>query len=226
MTKLKELILDPAWLFDLGFMVRRWRGPAAREESLEWELDESYRIPAMAPLSSEDAAAQRLESRMAWGEFGALWMFTTPHEVAGPGTPLFSRTLQLMIDTRSSPGIHRATSYCHEFRMEWTRPDFEPFGWTPMNVEPVQISRARAPLSYRNVDKIRARVTHQKSAVRVQVFVPYISLNGCNPQEFPEWGVMWVLTDSRNRRYVLARGVWSVPLDDPSLWCRARLIEG
>jgi hypothetical protein len=219
---LQGLIEDSAWLFDFGFPMRRlqFSGDASHVEA--WSLGVEHRLPNLHLLSTPERG---FTARMAWGEQGVFLELEYPSDSSKSGTGEFSAALQFYIDTRSSPGIHRANSNCHCFDFRYKQPRAEVIPHRPMQVSPLPIPRAKSLPKFDRVERVRGWCSSMDGIDRVKIFVPTESLTGCDPFEFPEWGVNFVAVDARYRRYALARQSHTVPLDDPSLWCRARLVE-
>ena len=67
--KLSELLGDPSWLFDLSFPVACVNDTKsfAKPERLEWELDDSFRIPPLSSLADEKRFA---EFSIGWNDDG------------------------------------------------------------------------------------------------------------------------------------------------------------
>jgi hypothetical protein len=217
---LKGFVSDPAWLFDLGFQVRRWDKKVERSSPDSWDLANVYRIPAFAPLSESAAPST---TWMAWSEREILLCVQWQHEIR-MSTPDLGFSLDFYIDTRSSRGIHRANAYCHLFQFRFRQPFFAPLKSKHLEARPGLISRAKAIAAYHQANQVSGWFTSTPSLIEFKILVPYESLVGCNPVEFPEWGVMWVANDGR-KRTSLARNPIHIPLDDPSLWCCARLVD-
>lgn len=216
----KTLIGDPSWMFDLGFPVYRWRGKTDPSAGPGWSLGDVHRIPALQELSEGPGG---LSSSMAWTDSEVLLQWSWKHGAA-LAMPDFLIMSDVYIDTRGSRGIHRANANCHFFQFRHFQSSFAPIENQEIKARPAMISRAKGFALYPNVQKVRGWATATASVVDLRVVIPYESLTGCDPIEFPEWRVMWV-TGDRQKRFSLARNAAAVPLDDPSLWCCARLME-
>jgi len=217
---LKSLVSDPAWLFDFGFPVRRWGTKIDREHPQTWELGDDHRIPSLSPLSD---VGEGITSWMAWSEEEILVRVKLAHAIR-MSTPDVGFSLDFYIDSRSSRGIHRANAYCHLYQFRFRQPFFSPVQNKFLDARPGLISRAKGFPAYHQANQVCGWLTATPSILEFQLLIPYASLAGCAPREFPEWGVMWVVSDGRTR-CSLARHSLQIPLDDPSLWCRARLLE-
>ena len=123
--KLSELLGDPAWLFDLGFPIQEMSGRVANPNRLEWKLKEEHMIPAFSSLSG---AKRFADAYIAWSQTGIFFQAilkspgdkvaeTVATNVAGR-----SSLCSLYLDTRRSPDVHRATSFCQRFDFIFGRP--------------------------------------------------------------------------------------------------------
>jgi hypothetical protein len=220
-VNLKELVSDPAWLFDLGFSVRKWKGGQADPQHPDsWSLGAAYRIPAFQELSNKERPGT---FAMAWSQHAILMEVGWEHALP-MSSPMPNVQLDFYIDTRCSRGIHRANAHCHYFQFRWRQDFFKAVTSDVMVVRPLVISRAKAYPGYPNVGQVRGWITATEKQILLKLMIPYESLSGCDPVEFPEWSVMSLVTDGR-KRFSLARHMSTVPFDDPSLWCCARLVE-
>jgi hypothetical protein len=220
-VNLKELVCDPAWLFDLGFSVRKWHGgheDPQRPDS--WNLGEAYRVPSFLEVSDKEQAGTVC---MAWSQHAILWEMEWQHSLP-MSSPVPNVLLDFYIDTRGSRGIHRANAHCHYFQFRWRQDFFSVVTNETMLVRPMMISRAKAHSAYPEIENVRGWLTATTKKMHVKLRIPYESLTGCDPVEFPEWRVMCIASDGR-KRISLARNASYIPFDDPSLWCCARLVE-
>lgn len=217
---LKGLVRDPAWLFDLGFTVKRWSRAVDRQSPQSWDLGPAHRLPSFKELSEPGDASQ---TWMAWTDSEILLQVRLPH-TAQMWTPDLNVSFDFLIDTRRSLGIHRANGYCHLYQFRTRQPYFAPFENKVIEARPSLITRAKAIPGYAQANQVRGWITCAPGFLDLKVVIPYVSLAGCDPVEFPEWGVTWVASDNR-KRFSLARDSLYTPLDDPSLWCCARLVE-
>lgn len=217
---LRDMVADPAWLFDVGFPVKRWDKGIDRSAPNSWNLGADYRI---APLKQLSDGAEKSESWMAWSDGEVLLQVQLHHSIP-MSAPEVMFSLDFCIDTRYSRGIHRANAYCHLYQYRLRQPFFVPLEHKLVDARPGLISRSRAIPVYNNSNQVRGWLTATPSRLEWKILIPYISLAGCDPAQFPDWGVMWVASDGR-KRYSLARNPLHIPLDDPSLWCNARLVE-
>lgn len=217
---LKGFVGDSAWLFDLGFPVLRFGKKVDRTDPKSWELGDAYRLIDIKQLSEDSDTST---TRMAWSDSEVLIQVQMEHAIP-MSSPEMNIALDFLINTRYSGGIHRASGFCHLYQFRLRRPFFVPLDSQSMDVRPSFITRAKMTPSYAAGDQVVGWLTCTPSRMEMKVLVPYVSLAGCDPVEFPEWGVMWVASDGR-KRHSLARSPLHIPLDDPSLWCCARLVE-
>ncbi len=224
--KLNELLGDPAWLFDLGFPIQQFHGRTAYPERLEWLLGEEYAIPALSTLSGGKRFA---EIAMAWSIDG-LFFHSRLRAPAGreaaianslsPKSQLFS----VYLDTRWSPGVHRATSYCHRFDFILTRPTrsqsvIRGHG----ELSPIQRARS-APAAVHPQDISVATFFHS-AGYDIKAFLKGDTLTGYSPEEFQEIGIFYTINDSVLGNQIMARTLQSPYFEDPSVWCRGQLLQ-
>ena len=219
---LKNLVEDSAWLFDFSFPVYRLDSDADPRKPNQWSLDDSHRLPELHALSQPD---RMHASKLAWSESGIFFEMEYPKAASKFGPRDTGETLvHFLVDTRGSTGIHRANTYCHQFQF---RSDIPP-GATASNVrmESRLVPITRAKSSPRPIDDkdLWGWYTATDQRVYLKVFLAGDALTGFNPTDFSELGIYFYALDSQYRRHSIARLSHTIPLDDPSLWCRANLV--
>ncbi len=220
---LKELLGDPTWLFHLGFPIRSMTKRVMSPERLDWQLDDEHLIPSMGTLSDGATFAKVC---MAWSANGffihckvtkipswtpTVTMGSTPH-------------LTFYIDTRWSPDVHRATSFCHRFDFSCDRPtSSEPIkrGHGELNA----VQRARATPNDVHPSQLSVATSIQKAGYDVKAFIPTDALTGYSPEDYQEIGVFYSLYDPNMGHQLIARTLESKFFEDPTLWCHAKLIS-
>ena len=222
--KLNELLGDPAWLFDLGFPMLEFSGGVANPEDLRWELPEEFELPALSSISGGKRIAQ---ARMAWSSRGLFFhaiLKGAPGKEAA-STSLSSRTslLTLYIDTRWSPGVHRATSFCHRFDFILNRPTkATPVARGHGELSPIQ--RARSAPTAIHPNDISVATFFQPEGYAIRAYLNGTTLTGYAPEEFQEIGVFYTINDSVFGNQIMARTLQSPYFEDPSVWCRSKLV--
>ena len=223
---LTELLGDPTWLFDLGFPIRTVPKRIGNPERLEWHLSDSNLVP---PLNSLSGGIGFAKSYLAWT--GTGFFFQTALSNSGregskvEASKPSARTshVSLYIDTRWSPGIHRATSYCHRFDFIINRPTHsEPMQRGHGELNPIQ--RARSSPAEVHPSQISVASFFKPDGYEVKVFLPGEVLTGYAPDEFQEIGVFYTINDPVFGNQIMARTLQSPYFEDPSVWCRAKLI--
>jgi hypothetical protein len=128
----------------------------------------------------------------------------------------------LWIDTRCSPGIHRASQFCHRFL--WM-----PAGDGPKRERPmaslIPINRARnhpKQISHR-ILKVAAQPRHD--GYEMSGFVPAEALTGFDPAQQPRVGLFYAVIDRELGWQTLALGPEMPITEDPSLWGEAVLTK-
>ncbi len=222
--KLSELLGDPAWLFDLGFPIQEYRGRIATPEDLNWHLQKEYEIPALSSLSG---GKQLAETCMSWSSSGLFFQSTFKASAGkmASAASLTSRAalLTLYIDTRWSPGVHRATSFCHRFDFILNRPTKAlPVARGHGELNPIQRARS-APAAIHPRDISVAAFLHSES-FEIKAFLKGATLTGYSPEEFQEIGVFYTINDAVFGNQIMARTLQSPYFEDPSVWCRCKLL--
>lgn len=185
-------------------------------------LPESCRLPSFAVLTGQRRPFA--EVRMAWDAAGlSFWV-----EVRGKNSSPWCRTsrpdasdgFQLWIDSRCSPGIHRATTYCHHFL-------FLPAGGGPDLRQPVgglsEIHRARQNPQSPKRGSIYVHSVSLPDGYQLSGKLTTGAITGFDAQQFPRIGFFYAVVDRElgwqtlglNRDYPFA--------EDPSLWAEAVL---
>lgn len=126
----------------------------------------------------------------------------------------------LWIDTRCSPGIHRATQYCHRFL--WM-----PAGGGSKREKPVTslipINRARANPKSVPANSIKIAAYPRHDGYELSGFVPNAAMTGFEPAEQPRIGLYYAVIDRELGWQTFSLGPEYPVMDDPSLWGEAVL---
>lgn len=221
--KLNELLGDPSWLFDLGFPIQSIIEPRSvmKPERLEWELGDECRVPPLSSLSSEPRFA---DVSLAWSDAGLFIHATIQSKGAkvsnAPSQGLF---FTFYLDTRWSPGVHRATNYCHRFEFFLNRPPTTQL--VRGHGELSTIQRARDFPTAIHPSDIAAGTLKREFGYEIKAFLKADTLTGFEPREFQEIGVFYVINDVLLGSQCMARTRQSPFFEDPSLWCRGKLIQ-
>jgi hypothetical protein len=223
--KLNELLGDPAWLFDFGFPIQPMEGRAPKPERLEWKLNEQCMIPAFSSLSS---ARRFAEAYIAWSPAGIF--FQVILKAFGPDIADTKATnmnpngyrCSLYLDTRWSPDVHRATSFCHRFDFILIRPTKSmPEQRGHGELAPIQRARA-APADVHPKD-ISVSTYLMTGGYEIKAFLPAETLTGYSPEEFQDVGVFYTINDLIYGNQIMARTLQSPYFEDPSVWCHGKL---
>lgn len=223
--KLIELLGDPAWLFDFGFPIQRLVGRVPNPDRLEWNLDEACLIPAFSSLSG---ARRFAEAYIAWSPAGIFF-----HVILMARGPDIAETkavnvnprgylCSLYLDTRWSPDVHRATSFCHRFDFTLIRPTRS----TPErrgHGELTPIQRARAAPADVHPKDISVATYLRPGGYDIKAFLPAETLTGYSPEEFQDVGVFYTINDLIYGNQIMARTLQSPYFEDPSVWCHGKL---
>lgn len=221
--KLSELLGDPSWLFDIGFPIAFVNDSKsfAKPDRLEWELDDSFRIPPFSSLADEKRFA---EFSIGWNDNG-LFLHGSIRRPDSDSPSRGNRTIHisLYIDTRWSPGVHRGTTYCHRF-------DFicEPTDSSEIlkgHGELGAMQRARANPEAVHPKDISVGLLARSFGYELKAFLRADTLTGFDPREFQEIGLFYVLQSQTLGSQCMARSKNSPYFEDPSVWCRGKIIQ-
>jgi hypothetical protein len=124
------------------------------------------------------------------------------------------------IDTRCSPGIHRATQYCHRFL--WMPGGSGPKHELPLTaLLPINRARNNPKPVQPGLLKVAAMARHD--GYELSGFVPAAALTGFDPGQQPRVGIYYAVIDRELGWQTLTLGPEFPVIDDPSLWGEAVL---
>lgn len=205
----------------------RYRLPCRRLEGKAepLRLGEEFRLPVAGRFEGQRAFA---DWRVAWCDAGLRVSVI----VAGKSTSVWCKLGQLMesdgvhllVDTRATHDVHRATRYCH-----WIVA--MPAGGTgggglglPVCTTP-KINRAKEESPAINRAKAQLAGKLRKDGYELDLFLPAAMLNGWSPAEQPLIGFFIAIADRELGWQTLGVGPELPVLEDPSLWQTLRLVE-
>ena len=230
-------LIDPTFLFRFEVTLKK---NACKWTDKGLKLPTSCRLPSFGAMGSQpaptDQAANRRDKaalrpvfadvRMAWcGRGIAIHVL-----VNGKRQLPWCRDsrlddsdgFHLWIDTRCSPGIHRATQYCHRFL--WM-----PAGGGTKREQPVvaliPINRARSHPKKVAPQELKISAHPRHDGYELSGFVPANALTGFDPGEQPRVGMYYAVIDRELGWQALALGPDYPVMDDPSLWGQALLAD-
>ena len=220
-------LLNQTFLFRFEIVIK--------QHSLRWtatglQLDEDFRLPCFGVLGtgnlmeSGKAPVQYADVRMAWDASGlGFWMQTSGKKQlpwCRDSRTDDSDGLQLWIDTRNSPGIHRANRFCHRFL-------FSPFGGGPRRDQPmaqmIPIHRARQEPNSIDPKLLNVFGKPLSDGYEMSGLIPNAALTGFDPVEYPKISLWYNVIDRElgNQAFSL-NSSYPCP-EDPSLWGSAVL---
>lgn len=215
----RSTLIDPAFLFRFEINLRQ---TAVRWSDTGLELPESHRLPSFGELAGRPVFA---DVRVGWSADGIAIDVRVSGKRQVPWCRINraddSDGFQLWIDTRCSPGIHRATQYCHRFL------------WMPSGAEanrerPVAtwlpIHRARSQPKPVPEGSLRVAAVSRHDGYRLSGFVPAAALTGFDPRGQPRLGFYYAVIDRELGWQTFALGPEYPVLEDPSLWGQAVLL--
>jgi hypothetical protein len=213
------LLLDPTFPFRFEVVLQRCR--------LQWKktglaLPDGCRMPCLGALADRPLYA---DLRMAWDTTGIGFSVRATGKRQLPwcrdSRIEESDGLHLWIDTRCSPGIHRANRFCHRFL-------FMPIGGGPKRDIPVAtqvpIQRARQhpnPIASSQLN-VSGRPKHD--GYELSGIISADALTGFDPRQYPRIGIWYAVVDRERGWQTFSLGPDFPVADDPTLWGDARLV--
>lgn len=211
-------LIDPTFLFRFQF--------AIQAHACDWtasgvDLPLQCRIPCFSALSGQRPYG---DVRIGWDAAAIAFSL----EVSGKKTAPWCRDsrledsdgIQLWIDTRCSPGIHRATGYCHRFL-------FMPTGGGSSNGLPMTrllpINRARQNPKSPPAGSIQVFSQIRGDGYRLSGRIAATALTGFDPAQFPRIAIYYAVIDRELGWQMLTLNPNYPVLEDPSTWCEATL---
>lgn len=215
-------MIDPTFLFRFEVPIREHDcafGTTAAQPGLE--LPERCRLASFGELAGKRNFA---EVRMAWDKSAIAFVV----EVSGKKTLPWCRDsrmedsdgFHLWIDSRCSPGIHRATQYCHRFL-------FMPTGGGPRRESPMTalmpIHRARQNPKAPPAGSIQVHVRAQPDGYRMAGRIAASAMTGFDAHQYPRLGLYYAVIDRELGWQTFSLSEEYPVVEDPSLWGEAVL---
>ncbi len=216
----KNRIVDPALLFRFSLpMYRADVDPLAGD----WNLSAGYVLPRIDRLCGNKSFG---ELRGAWCKKGLVFQLTvtgkTQYPWCRPTRIDESDGFYLWLDTRNSPGIQRATRFCHQFV-------FTAMGGGPRQDRPIGalLSIARAKENPHEVagGMIQLRSRLARNGYQLMVGISSIALTGFDPLEYPRLGFHYAIADRELGWQALTVGRDLPAEENPSLWSEMELVD-
>ncbi len=188
----------------------------------EIELPESHRLPNFGELDGRPGFA---DVRAGWSEEGIALSL----RVVGKKQAVWCRDsrldesdgIALLIDTRDTHNIHRASRFCHRFV-------FLPQGKGSRFDQPAAqlVSIARAKENPKDIDDNTLRIRAEKriDGYILRAAIPALAITGFDPNEHVRLGFNYLVADRELGCQVFA-GDLEMPISsDPSLWGTLELV--
>ncbi len=228
--KIQE-IMDSTWLFELGFPMRRFDvldSPSGLFDDLTWSLKPKYHLPELNRLSSEE---ESMQLKGAWHEKGIFLELEFMQPDALPPPPGSGRVrvrnpFLFFSNTRYAPGLLRGNAYCSCLAFPYSRPD-EKNPTTTCYGERWVLPRMRDSVAgaFNGKASVAQFELIEKNRVRMRAFIGAEALPVYSPIEFPEISIYTTMQTSENRLMLMSHSRRMPTSENPSLWCRVRLID-
>jgi len=215
-------LIDPTFLFRFEVAIREhdctFRSTTTNPGV---QLPESCRIESFSALSGARTFA---DVRFAWDKQSIGFSV----HVTGKKSSVWCRDsrledsdgFHLWIDTRCSPGIHRATQYCHRFL-------FMPAGGGASREAPytalIPINRARQNPKPAPTGSLQVFAATEPDGYRMSGRIAAAALTGFDALQFPRLGLFFAVIDRELGWQTFSLGQEYPIVEDPSLWGEAVL---
>jgi len=196
--------------------------PKKTENGRLLDLSEACRLPR----------TRRLEGEEPWSDVRAAWNFqglAIQVEVTGKDSPIFhdpylpddSYGVQFWIDTRDTRDVHRATRFCHRYRLTLLPGKGGKTVTVEFEQKPIHRALADAPLA--EPGSIQTRAEKLRDGWRVEIFLAAGSLHGFDPETNRRLGFSYQVSDRDRGDEFLGVGRDFPIGEDPSLWATLEL---
>ena len=189
---------------------------AASQRSKLQPLDEQYRLRDQNGLDGRTVFA---DLRVGWNEAGLLFDLRVEGKQQAPlcdvDKPEGSDGLLLWIDTRNTPGVHRANRFCHLFCAQPTGA-----GKNRQSAFVVQqeIGRCREASPLANSSEMACESKLSKRGYSMTVWLGSKALNGFDPEQSPVLGFYYAVRDRELGTQTFGLGEEFPYRTDPTLW--------
>ena len=192
-------------------------------------LPEKYTVACFDQLDESPKKVKKpwAEVRLAWNTEGLLLNLSVTGKKQDPWCRSSriedSDGMAVWINTRSGSPIHRASRFCHEYH-------FLPFGEGSQMQQPIarqsEIKRAKENAKISSGFPPDIRSQSHSEGYALQAFVPGKGISGFDPEEHPEIGFHFIVSDRELGTHAMTLGD-AFPTDaDPSLWSTLEFVRG
>ena len=173
----------------------------------------------LGDLNGLDGQPLFADLRVGWNEDGILFNALVESKrqalKCDPAKPLGSDGLQLWIDTRNTPGVHRANRFCHMF---CAMPAGGGKNKQQPSVRQLEIPRCREASPLADEKSLRCKSKVSDEGYSLYVWIPADSLNGYDPEQSAVLGFYYAIQDAELGTQTMGIGSEFPYHSDPSLW--------
>lgn len=215
-------LIPNAFLFQSRQAIRKLSRKPARKSSLK-PLKDQYFLESLQALDEFQPFAQLA---LGWHNEG----LQITCSVTGKQQPLAcdaknlttSDGLQLWIDTRNTPGVHRANRFCHQLI---ALPAGGGKKQTEPVVEQVEIARCREKSPIAGAETFWASSDIRSDGYDLSIWIPAANLNGFDPDQSPVCGFFYAVRDRELGVQTISVGDEFPYSNDPTLWHSIELAD-
>jgi hypothetical protein len=204
-----------------------YRIPCRRLEGKAEPMRLAYEFRLLVPGRFE---SQRpfADWRLAWCDAGLRVSVTVTGKSANvwckPGQLMDSDGVHLLIDTRATHDVHRATRYCHWIvGLPAGGPGAGPLGQPVCTTPKINRAKEESPAINRAKALLSSKI--RRDGYDLDLFLPAAMLNGWGPAEQPSIGFFIAVADRELGWQTLGVGPELPILENPSLWQTVRLVD-
>jgi len=215
-------LIPNAFLFESNDAILKLPNKPGRRSSVK-PLDERYQLNSLQSLDGKHPFATMA---VGWHSAGLTISCSvqgkTKPPTCDPNQLPQSDGLQLWIDTRNTPGVHRANRFCHQFVALPTGGGDKKDA--PL-VQQIEIARCREPSPLTPSDSFWTNSEIRDDGYDLTIWFPAEALNAYDPVESPRLGFFYAVHDEELGLQTPSVGEEFPFSSDPTLWHSIELTE-
>lgn len=215
-------LIPSAFLFQSRQEISKLPRNPARRSSLK-PLEDVYCIESLQPL---DRHRQFARVALGWHEAGLqiTCRVTGKQQAVECDAKKLSTSdgLQVWIDTRNTPGVHRANRFCHQII---ALPAGGGKNRTEPVVEQIEVARCREKSPIADAETFWANADVRQDGYDLAIWIPAENLNSYDPEQSPVLGFFYAVRDRELGVQTMSVGDEFPYSNDPTLWHSIELVE-
>lgn len=220
---MSNVLLPQAFWFRMAIACQRIDGLPHRQSKLLLDLPEHCRVLQTSRLDGREPWA---DVRAAWNPSGLALSVEAEGTLSGlmqGDRPECAYGIQVMLDTRDTRDLSRATRFCHRFDAKLSQGSKK--GELVATVEQRPIVRAIADAPLAKSENMLAKANRTKISWQVEFFIEAAALNGFEPETNRRLGFCYRIFDPDRTDEILGASREFPVSENPSLWSTLELWE-